>query len=123
MTEVVPRLHDITAAHEDRKSPYAATEDNESSHQFKEGDHRVEYCCENPAELDRQGNLRYRSLARFRSFTNSVCRLGHGTGSHIALLCVEGSQGLLLLAPGHLEIIKGEAKLRRDFIEHFGCDV
>ncbi len=83
----------------------------------------VESCGENPAEVDREGNLSYCSLARFSSSTNSVRRFRPGTSSHIWLLCVEGGKCFLLFALWHIEVIKGEGKLRRDLIEHFGWDV
>ncbi len=106
MTEVVPRNRGIVAAHEDHESPHGTTEDNLNCHQFEEGDDQVEDCSKNPAEVDCQGNLRYCPLARFRFSTNSVPRLGPSTSSHIGLLCVEGGKGFLLLAIGHLEVIK-----------------
>jgi hypothetical protein len=42
------------------------------------------------------------------------------TGRNLALLSSEGGQDLSLLSLGHLEVIKGVGKFRRDFVEHGG---
>ncbi len=55
-----------------------------------------------------------------RMSANFVLRHPPRAGSHVGLLCIKCGQCLLLFALGHLEVIKGEAKLRRHLIEHLG---
>src|SRR5260221_13136054 len=45
------------------------------------------------------------------------------TSRDFTLPSSEGAQHFSLLALGHLEMIKGEAKLRSDFVEHGGGEV
>ena len=52
--------------------------------------------------------------------TAPVDRPRLGTSRDLALLCSKGGMDLLLLALGHLEVIKGVLKFRLDFVEHFG---
>ncbi len=46
-----------------------------------------------------------------------------GTSRNLTLPSAEGGQDFALLALGHLEVIKGEAKFRGDFVEHPGRDL
>jgi hypothetical protein len=48
---------------------------------------------------------------------------GLRTSRHFALPAVEGGEDFALLAFGHLEVVKGAAKFRFDFVEHLGCDL
>ena len=42
------------------------------------------------------------------------------TSRNLTLLSVEGGQDLLLLAPGHLELIQGVDQFLGDFVEYVG---
>ena len=45
------------------------------------------------------------------------------TRRHLALPSVEGSQGFPFLTLGHVEVIEGATKLRRDLVEHVGWNL
>jgi hypothetical protein len=51
-----------------------------------------------------------------------MAQRGVGSLSHLALVCPEGSQKLLLLLLGHADEVKGAPKLGRYLVEFLGSD-